>query len=107
MRIETTDDLIRRLEEVFLAIGVTLDRGNISSGMDDYSVMFTVPGKVKVLVQSLKMQTNPNDWDGESIFWFYKDDKENWMLALRSVPHAVLCIGSVISLHKKHLEKYS
>ena len=105
MRIETIDDLIPRLEEFFLKIDVMLDREKISD-MGNYGVMFGVPGKIKPLVQSLKTHTESDSWDGESVFWVYKNDKENWRLAFASAPHIVLCIGSVISLYDKHIDEF-
>ncbi|WP_414441355.1 hypothetical protein [Burkholderia sp. 22PA0106] len=71
-----------------------------------YGVVFDVPGKAKDCKAALLTRTDPSLWDGEAGHWFYRCEAENWLLTLRSVPHAVWCMATVMSLHAKHLEQF-
>ncbi|MBN3725764.1 hypothetical protein [Burkholderia sp. Ac-20379] len=71
-----------------------------------YGVVFDVPGKLKDCKAGLLTRTDASLWDGEAGHWFYRCDTENWLLTLRSVPHAVYCMATVMSLHLQHLERF-
>lgn len=100
MRIETVDELKDHLRILF-------DDPSLKFGDDlGYGVTFDVPGKARAVMLSLQDRTDAARWGGDAGNWFYKCDDENWLLYLRSIPHAVVCIASVRSLHRRHLEQY-
>lgn len=100
MRIETVDELKDHLKILF-------DDPALKFGDDlGYGVTFDLPGKARSVMLSLQERTDAARWGGEAGNWFYKCDDENWLLYLRSIPHAVVCIASVRSLHRRHLEQY-
>jgi len=100
MRIETVDELKHHLKIVFDDPSLQFD--------DDlgYGVTFGVPGKARDVMLSLQDRTDATRWGGEAGNLFYKCDDQNWLLYLRSIPHAVVCIALVRSLHRRHLEQY-
>jgi len=97
MTIQELKDVLRRLFDSdslpFTEIG-------------NYGLSFTVPGKAKDVMDTLKDRTEPTRWDGDPGNWFYTDDDQDWSLYLRSIPHSVLCLASVRSLHRQHLAQY-
>ena len=103
MRLETIDDLTAHLETLFAQIGLTPEQVSPIGG---HGLMFLVPGKVKPVLEGLKPHTHPDCWDGEPSFWGYRNEDENFLLTLKSAPRSVLCMATVMSLHKQYLEQF-
>ena len=100
MRIETIDSLKACLRAL-------LDEPALcSEEVFGHGVGFSVPGKVRPLVQSLQARTDAARWSGEGGKWFYVCTKENWALHLRPMLHAVFGHALVLSLHEKHIEQF-
>ena len=98
-RIESLDELDAYLRDLF---GPDIQ----PSGTNGYQVMFTVDGKVKPVMSLLQEKTGKDGWDGESRFWFYRNDALNVSIGLSSVPGCVLVIASIATLHHEALKPY-
>lgn len=97
MTVQELQDLLRRL---------FVDDSPEFTEIGTYALSFLVPGKAKGVMDQMMTRTVPSQWRGEAGHWFYDCDDEDWSLYLRSIPHSVLCIASVQSLHRRHLEQY-
>lgn len=103
MRIDTQEQLVTLLNALFEKVGINLEQ---VSKLGHYGMMFSVPGKLKPLIATLKTVTPPTNWNNETNVGYYKSADENWLLCLKPAPHSVFCIATVCSLHEKHLEQY-
>jgi hypothetical protein len=105
MRVETIADLVMRLESLFSAIGLQPNQMSDNCG---HGVIFTVPGKAKVVMESLMTQTGLDAWMYEGGNAFSGCEAENWSLYLSSASGGlVLCLASVSSLHKEYLDRHN
>jgi len=94
-------DLIVTMQELFQKNDLVFDE------YFNHGLIFFVSGKIKALRSDLLSRTHASKWDGEGMHWFYTDENEGWSLSLRSVPHGVLCLANIVSLHQKYLEQFT
>jgi len=98
-RIETLDDLTSYLHGLF---GPDI----VPSVMNHYEVMFTVDGKVRKVMAALQENTGREGWDGDTSFWFYRNDALNVGIGLASAPGCVMVMATIDSLHREALRPY-